>query len=574
MSIIRRTLVVICLLIVIALAWLWWTRPVKVDMAAYVPADSIVYFEADSLPDILDGITSTEAWRELAPAAGVETSPGSSRRLNDFVSFTGIGPDDAVVLARAQVAVAVLGFEAAEESDTTLKLSPRAALVAETHTSEWRVKAAVEKLVGGFARRSFGSERVERKEVDGVQFVTWTAAGGGRRKLVAAVSESVAVIGNDEATVQACLDVRRGARPSLAGNEELKEMRVRLRSGGALAFGFAPRGSAAKVVEVFAPAFVGGVAEDTHVQSVLATLLPQLINQTIGSVGWSARAEGGNIEDDYFLTLPGDMAARLQAPLAAGAGSETEAAELLPQDVYQVSRYNFRSPEVAWRGLGAALSSQVDVSRATIITLALEALLKPYGVEQPKEFLRACGPEVWTARLNATSERKVLVASVRDREPLLQQARAQLGRGARTERVGDVELLISSDTDRGAASFVGNYLLMGAEDDVRACLVARAEGRTLKNADAFKASARGLFDETAFARTLTDDRDSVRPVLSYFARRDDSSVARANPGALEAALARRAYSVSETQLVEGGFEKKTRSSFGLFGEIVTRLTPR
>jgi hypothetical protein len=134
--------------------------------------------------------------------------------------------------------------------------------------------------------------------------------------------------------------------------------------------------------------------------------------------------------------------------------------------------------------------------------------------------------------------------------------------------------LISPDTERGAASFVGDYLLMGAEDDLRACIAARSAGRTLKNAEAFKASARGLFDESAFARTLTDDRDSARPVLSYFARSGDTVPARANPSALEAALARRAYSVSETRLVEGGFEKKTRSSFGLFGEIVTRFAPR
>jgi hypothetical protein len=302
-------------------------------------------------------------------------------------------------------------------------------------------------------------------------------------------------------------------------------------------------------------------------------VLPQLINQTIGSVGWSARATGAGVEDDYFLTLPGEMSQRLQAPLAAGSSTDS-GAELFPQDVYQVSRYSFRSPEDAWRGLGAALSSQVDVSRATIITLALEALLKPYGVEQPKEFLRACGPEVWTARLDAASERKILVASVLDREALLQQTRVYLGRGARTERVGDIELLISSDTERGAASFVGDYLLLGAEEDVRACIAARAEGKTLKNAEAFKASARGLFDESAFARTLTDDRDSIRSLLSSFARSGDSGLRRANPSALEAAIARRAYSASETRLVEGGFEKRTRSSFGLFGEIVTRFAPR
>ena len=132
----------------------------------------------------------------------------------------------------------------------------------------------------------------------------------------AAVDESVAVVGNDEAAVRACLEVRKGARPSLAGDEQLKEMRVRLGGGSALAFGYAPRGSAAKAVEVFAPAFVGGMSQEPHVQSVLATFLPQFINQTLGAAGWSARVEAGVLEDRYFLTLPAEVARRLEGPCA------------------------------------------------------------------------------------------------------------------------------------------------------------------------------------------------------------------------------------------------------------------
>jgi hypothetical protein len=56
-------------------------------------------------------------------------------------------------------------------------------------------------------------------------------------------------------------------------------------------------------------------------------------------------------------------------------------------------------------------------------------------------------------------------------------------------------------------------------------------------------------------------------VLSHLARRGDTS-------RLEAALARRRYAVSETLLADGGFEKRTRSAFGLFGEVVTRTAPR
>ncbi|HEX8351659.1 MAG TPA: hypothetical protein VF611_01955, partial [Pyrinomonadaceae bacterium] len=165
---VRRALVAILLLAFLVFAWLWFTRPRRADMAGYAPADSIVYFEAESLPEVFDAFTATDAWRELAPAAGVEARPGWKEWVPGLVSFTGLGPSDAVVLSRAQVAVSVLGFQAAEESDTTLKFSPRAALVAETHTSGWRVRAAVEKLVGDFARRSLGAPPLERKEVDGV----------------------------------------------------------------------------------------------------------------------------------------------------------------------------------------------------------------------------------------------------------------------------------------------------------------------------------------------------------------------------------------------------------------------
>jgi hypothetical protein len=567
MSNLRRALVAVLLLALAVFAWLWVTRPRRVEMAGYAPADSVAYFEVENLPEVFDAFTATGAWRELAPAAGVEARRGWRGWLPGFVSFTGLGPSETVVLSRAQVAVTVLGFQAAEESDTTLRYSPRAALVAETHTSGWRVRAAVEKLVGDFARRSMGAPPVERKEVDGVPFYTLAEEAGARRKIVAAVDGSVAFVGNDEAAVRACLDVRRGARPSLATDEGLREMRARLGGDGALAFGYAPRGSVAKTVEFFAPAFVGSITEDPQMQSVLATLAPRVVNQTLGSVGWIARADGGGIEDAYFVSLAGGMAERLQGPLTA-AQHTYGAAAVLPPDVHQVSFYDFRSPEEAYRGTGAALSSQVDAASAIFVTRGLMEFLKPYGVENPREFLRACGTQLATARLAPSSEGKVLVASVRDRAALREQALAHLGRGSKAERVGDVELLVSDDPELGAAAFAGEHLLMGSEGDVRRCVGAIGEGRTLREGAALKAAAPEFFESGAFARTFTDDREAARNVLSHLARGGGGDA-----GALEAALARRGFSVSETRLAEGGFEKRTRSAFGLFGEVYARLAP-
>src|ERR1044071_3143226 len=58
---VRRALVAVLLLALAAFAWLWLTRPQRVDMTAYAPADSIVYVEADSLPAIVEASTSTDA---------------------------------------------------------------------------------------------------------------------------------------------------------------------------------------------------------------------------------------------------------------------------------------------------------------------------------------------------------------------------------------------------------------------------------------------------------------------------------------------------------------------------------
>lgn len=576
MRIVRKAVLVVVVLALLAAAWVWWNRPERVDMAAYVPADSIIYVEANSLPDILSGLDSTSAWRDLAPSAGIKNWwLDNVGWLSRVAAWTGLGRGEQVVLSRAQVALTVLGFEAAEEPEATLKISPRAALVAETHTGEGRARAAVEKLVGDFARRTFGSPSVERKEVDGTPFVVWSAPAerpnGKRRRLVAAVSESVVVVGNDESAVQACLAVKRGERAALAGSSQLEEMRERVGAEGALAFGFAPTGSAARLVEILAPAFVSQLSAKPNVQSLLASQLPQLTNRLLGGAAWSSRVGGGQVEDHYYVELPDGLAGRLQEALVVEGSAGGGAGAFLPAGTHQLTCYNYRDPEKAWRGLNAAVSSQVDPLSAPLLALATDELLKPYGIEKPREFLRAAGPEIATARLESTSARKVLVVAVRNEQVLRDLVRRRLGGGARTERAGDAELIVSPSEERGAAAFVAGQLLMGDEADVRRCLAARAEGRTLDRAEAFQAAGAALPSDAPQALTLTDDQASAGAFISYLARRMG---ARPQPGggeALARGLARVPYSVSETRLVEGGFEKKTRSSFGQFGVLVERL---
>ena len=565
-----KIILVASAVILLAALWLWWSRPEQVDMAEYVPADALVYLESNSIPEVVKNIVATRAWKDVAAASGVGSGADQFGWLSRVAEWTGLGSHETVIVARAQVAVCVLGFSAGEYPDATLKISPRGAVVIETHTGGARVRAAVEKAVGRFAQRSLGASEPVRKEEGGASFYTWAAPEDGRRRVVAAVSGTVAVIGNDEATVRACLSVQRGERPSLAGDPRLREMRSRLGGEGTLAFGYAPAGSAAKVVEAAAPLFVGQASEEPRVQSLLASLLPKLAHRVVGAAAWSTHAEGGALIDRYLLLLPDGLARRLSNALPSSESRPAAAAELLPADTHQVSYYTYRDPEAAWLALNAGISTQVDSLQAPMVTLALESMLQPYGVESPREFLRATRSEVITARLDETSDGKVLLVGVRDKTELLEQVRKHLGAGAQATMVGADEMWVSTEPERGAAAFLGDYLLMGREEDVRRCIAARAEGRSLAGSERFQ-SPRDTAGPPPHVLTLASDESAARTfVLSFRRRRQAENI---DAEKLTQALRGLPYSESETRVTEEGVEKRTRSAFGLFGSIVARFAP-
>jgi hypothetical protein len=567
----RVCLYVIFALLLLCAAWLWWNRPQRADMAAYVPADALLYLEANSLPDVLTGLTATDAWQALARPAGLKTDFNNLSRLSRIVAWTGIGPAESVVLARAQVAIVVMGLDAAEETEQALHIKPRVALVIETHTSKWRTQAALEKMIGDYARRTYGDAHMERKASDNATLVTWPNPHGGL-PIIAAFVDSIVIVGNDEAAVQACLAVQRGTRAALTSDPQLGEMRERMRADDALAFGYAPQAGLHRLVAVAALAYAGRLANDPKVQSAAAIILPQLTDRLIGSAAWSESVVNGTVADTYYVAVNNGLPPRFSESLTPASMPPTGVAALLPGDVYQLSRYDYRQPEIAWRELQALISSQLDITYAILITRFLDTALKPFGIAAPREFLSATGPELATVRLDGPDAGLLLVAQVRDREALRAQVKKQLG-NVRIERVGAAELWISRGDDETTAAFVADYLLLGGLEDVRRCLAAQAAAHIFATSEAYKQASRYVAtDAPAGVVTYTDDRAAARTLIALLARQ---KALRTNSAPDEASLQRelnlRAYAVSETRPVEGGFERRTLSAFGLSGVIAGQL---
>lgn len=543
-------------------------------MSAYVPADALLYLEINNLPQVVNSLTKTDGWNALAGPAGIKSGLGNVGWLGRLAAWTGIGAADTIVYSRMQIAAIVLGIAAADGGES-LNVKPRVALVVETHSSAGRTLATIEKNVGNFALRAYENPRIEKKEIDGAHWITWSSPSGERR-IVAAVIGSVAIIGNDEKAVQACLAVRRGERPSLSGNLELEEARLRVPYNGTLAFGFMSSQGATALSELVAAIYVGQLSEAAQERSIAANLVPQVAKKILGSIGWSTRLTDGGVEDSYFISLNNDAGARLRAALSPASADSVPAAGLLPADTYSLTRYETRDALTAWRGLNFSISSQLDPVLAILIPRFLEAALSPYGIEDSDLFLQAIGHRVVTARIENGGHSTVLIVEVRDEKTLRALVSKRLGANQPpVEVIGDAEMLSSTDEKRGAASFINGHLLMGPKESVRRCLYARQRGEALVTLKDFEKS-RGTASivGTSHVLTLTKDFVSAREFIIFIANQPVAHAGPVDAKELDARLLQLSYAVSEMNFVEGGIERRTRSTFGLLGTLATQFNPR
>jgi hypothetical protein len=490
----------------------------------------------------------------------------SERHLCNWLTsgeVTGIGFTQSVIAARSQVALVFLDLNSTSD-DRTLEFKPLAALVVETHTSTSRIKPVVEQLVGNFARRAFGQPTIERATKDDRELVKWSSPDG-KRQIVVAIDGSVAIVGNDDRAVSACLAVRRGRNPSLAHQPDVEEMRRRVGATDALAFGYISSQNAARLLSEMAPAMFGKLPNKGSCKSYW-----RQFGQGLGSIAWSSRPAAGGIEDYYLMSVRPSLAERLTPAFKATGNARHPAWSLLPADTYSVTNYNFSDPEAAWRALNAAVSSQLDTLAAVFFTTVSRASLAPYGIDEPDSFLRAIKPEVLTARLDVASERSVVVAAIRDEAALRQFVLRQLGARPRTERIGNIDLISSLD-ERSAASFVDGYFMLGSPEDLRRCL-------TKQSGSAFSvsgplAATQTAAQSTASVVTYAQDGERVRGLLTTLARMRGFASPTTNSSDLELLIKKLPYAVTETKLESYGFERRTRSPLGQFSALASLLAP-
>jgi len=540
-------------------AWLWWTSPRQADMAAYVPVESLLYLEVNYLPKIATNITHTDAWRILSADSELKSDLFRITWMSRLARWTGIGSAEEVILARSQFALVVMALDATDDQPT-LRIRPVAALVIETHTTEGRMRPAIERWIEQLARRVYPQSRTRHTMIDGIEFVEWVSPQDGR-SIVATFLGSVAIVGNDERAVQACSSVRRGASPSLASNKDLRVIRTRVRGDRAAAFGYVSYSGLGKLLAFAAPLYVERVSASTEAQQILAGAAGKILQ----GAGWGASFEGGNVEDRYFVSLSPEVASDLREAFATALSSSSKANLFLPSDTYSFTQYNLRDPQLAWRGFNRALSSHVDILGAVLLTPLLRAALWPYGIDDPDAFLGAIGPEIVTTRLDEAATTSVLIVRARDEQTLQRLVSRRLGPSARKERVAPYEMLTSVEGSL-SASFAEQLLLMGPPELVRRCLMARSQQSSLNSGKSYRLASGLVPSVPPLAVTYSRDVESAQRFLSHVSWSQSPYMDKNSK-----LLSEIPYAVSATNFTGDGFEKKTRSSFGLLATLTAQI---
>ncbi|HEX5966214.1 MAG TPA: hypothetical protein VFY51_09780, partial [Pyrinomonadaceae bacterium] len=461
MKFLRTSLVVVLLLVLVAAAWLWFNRPTPVDLGKYAPADSVLYVELNNPAEVVRAIQQTDVWKAAAPIT--HSQPSSGNKLALMAARAGIGPIDAVLFARAQLALVVVGLNAAEENDT-LRVKPEFALIAETHTSAWRTKSAVVSAVTQLASSVFGASNCSERSAD-AEYVECSVAGGDR-KIVGAVEGTLVVVGNTQNAVRSCLEAKRGTRPNILSDPELVRVRSSLVSNQTLGFGYVSASNSAKLFSWAAPLLMRVGPGNRQLEQLLAVSAGKILR----GVAWTAVSTGGGIEDRYLFSLEPDVVSRLQ-PAFETIGRDENVWKLVPEDFESLTIYRSKEPAAAWRSLDSAVALKLDALPAVLFGTLLKSSLVPYGISDPKEALTTLAPPLLTLRASAAVEGSVLVARVTD-EPRLRRSLAQ---EIFRDNNGQILQGINAELDpelEYTAVFSDGYLLLGRTENMQPCLAA------------------------------------------------------------------------------------------------------
>ena len=544
-------------------------RPARVAMERYAPATALAFVQVDSVADLVDGLTHTRAWRELAPVLGLSSQLRQLGFAGDLIGRTGLGPDEAVVIGRAQYAIAITGLESrAEETDNgaDIHLKPLFALIIETHSKPETAARLVTERAPAVVERIFGQSVAEDTEdYHGAKVFVFRGPPS-RRPLLASSLGSVILLANDSQAMTACLDSISGRATSLTEDPILTQKRSEV-GGDPSVFGYVTATGSQKLVELW-PLLASSGASNPETASLVADLIEHVSKESVSGLLYSLAFDNDGVTEKYLTLLRPEMAEALIEPLKPAPAAEFESSRLIPRSIVSATFLGFERAGQLPERILKSLSPHVDIVAGVALREFVINFRKQYGLESSDSIGDEIGSEVAVINFGDDRPRAMLIR-VNDKQKLevvVDRYLTRKGESLRREQINNVEITLNSNDDHRAAAYVGNFLVLGTRDQI-VKIIDTAENRD------------GLDGDVRFKQVLSS-RPADASIVSYRSRVDDAGklllavskltrVTDGSPELIESDPARQALnhlprSNSFTQFRNSGVYIETHSAVGNF----------
>ncbi|MEJ7848941.1 MAG: hypothetical protein WKF92_12730 [Pyrinomonadaceae bacterium] len=497
------------------------------DLRTVIPADALVYLEANDLGKAIGAITENNTFLQLA------------KRKPDLSALDGI-----------KLAVAVTGFETREEritdENSVLNFQPRFVAAVETNAWNFQTVSFTENKIGEFINEVYGgSVELETSDRHGGKYFVWTSQDG--RKAYALVQGSVIFFGNDESAIEKCLVVKRGEAHNISKNPKIT-------IGDRLAFGYVSTDGIAQIANLAGIRLAIASSEEGEVKSFVARVLPEIIRKSVTDVAWTATQTQLGIEDSYDVGLDPAITKAANETLTGKSFQQYDFADFVPLKFASATRYNLPDPRTTWRSIVFTAQSQTDAVSGKLIAAFSGTVFEPYAIEDPELFLGSIGERIMTVKLDMESENAAAIANVKNAADIKKSIAKEIDFTKPPQKDGDADVWKSEDGEL-AAAFLGDVVIVGDSEIVLKCLAAKSSGENMTKIERFK-----QFEITAAsAVTVANETDAAARIIEVLGEKKQENVP----------LEQRSLTV--TGFDKDGMHRVTLSDFGLMGSIIEQF---
>ena len=547
-------------------------KPPRTPMDRYVPASALAFLEIDSLPGVLDGLTDTKAWRELAPALGLSSQLRQIGFAADLVGRTGIGPEQAVVASRAQLALVVTDIEAETGGeDASTNIRPHVALLIETHAAPDTTSRLLGDLASVLAKRIYG-ESVSQQTEDYLGTNLLIFQGPRReRQLVAASAGSVALVANNRSAAKSCLDAIAGRSPRISDEATLKQMRSTVDHNTSV-FAYVTELGIAKLV-TFGSALVSTrFTSDADRIDSIASLFGHMSKQTAAGLFYGAEFESEGVTERYLTALRPQVAERLAQALKPAPLADPEALRFIPHSAEDFSSISVEAAGELPERVLKELSPQLDIVAGLALREFVLSFRKQLGLQAGDSLGDSLGSDIVFVRFSESEptalllrvKNRAMVSPVVDRYLTVDHSKVSL-----TEYKGEQVAVGSTRPDGRSAAFVKEFLLLGTRDQIARMIDAESSGESMMSDNGIK-QVIGLRPASASIISYRPEaREAGEMILaiSRLTRVTDGSSELLEQEPVKQAMGRLQPSVSFTEFRANGIYVETKSAVGNFGLI-------